>query len=197
MLTTSQLARTRGQLDEPAPKSTILKRTRGRQSTFDPERLAEVKALCWHGATDPEIADFLGIDPATLTRWKHQFPDLCAALTISKEHADERVKRTLYHKAVGYTIKQQEAIKIKVGEDLEQVEIVEVEKHVPADTVAIKFWLANRDRANWRDQKDVEVSGQIATTPTVDRDLALAVLNMLKEAIDAPMVIEGEVTDVE
>lgn len=197
MLTTSQLARTRGQLDEPAPKPTILKRTRGRQSTFDPDRLAEVKALCWHGATDPEIADFLGIDPATLYRWKHQFPDLCEALTISKEHADARVRRTLYHKAVGYTVIQKEAIKVKTGPDTEEVEVVEVEKHIPASDTAIKFWLVNRDRANWRDQTDVEHSGQVATTPLIDRDVALAVLNMLVEAAEQPVQIEGEVTDVE
>lgn len=129
---------------------------RGRPTDFDPEMIAQAEKLCALGATDDEMADFFGVHRSTLYRWKLDHPDFCDAIKTAKEAADERVERSLYQKATGYTVTEQQAVKIKTGKDSEAVETVEVERHVPADTTAAIFWLKNRRKDQWKDKHEHE-----------------------------------------
>lgn len=108
------------------------------------------------GATDIEIADIIGVDVRTLYRWKASNDEFCQALKKGKEAADDRVERSLYHKAVGYTF---EAVKIfqHQGKTIN----APYREHVPPDTTAAIFWLKNRKPGEWRDKQDVEHSGDL------------------------------------
>lgn len=128
----------------------------GRPSGFDPAYIEQVKTLCQLGATDDEMAEFFGINRVTLYRWKLQFPDFCNAIKVAKQAADDRVERSLYQKATGYTVIEQQAIKIKIDQYQERVEVVDVERYIPPDTTAQIFWLKNRRKETWRDKQDVE-----------------------------------------
>lgn len=129
---------------------------RGRPTDFKPEYVDQARKLCELGATDDELADFFEIHRATLYRWKLEQPEFCDAIKAGKEIADERVERSLYQKAVGYDFTEEQAIKIKVGQYEEEVEIVEVRRHAPAETPAAIFWLKNRRKDEWRDKQEIE-----------------------------------------
>jgi transposase len=139
-------------------------RSPGRPSEYQFAFAEQAKKLCLLGATDDELADFFKVHRATIYRWKHDYPEFCDAIKTGKEAADERVERSLYQKATGYNVTEQVAVKLKVEQHLEKVEVVEVEKHVVADTTAAIFWLKNRRSGHWRDKQDVEHSavGQLA-----------------------------------
>jgi hypothetical protein len=147
----------------------------GRPSGYRPQFAAQAKTLCESGATDLELADQLGISLSTLKNWKGAHPDFLAALKPAKDVADERVERSLFHKANGYTFDAEEVFQ-------HQGKIVRatVRKHVPPDTTACIFWLKNRRPDLWRDRSSLEHSGPnggpIQTEDVNDSDRAKALV---------------------
>ncbi len=131
--------------------------TIGRPTAFKPEFIEQARKLAELGAIDREVAEFFGVDGATLYRWKHSHPDFCDALKVGKESADNRVEQSLYRRALGYS---HEAVKIHVAGDGKVTEVPFTE-HYPPDTTAAIFWLKNRKKEQWRDIKAVEHSGAI------------------------------------
>lgn len=127
----------------------------GRPSSFDPELCDSVAELCRAGATDLEVAEHLGIDRATLYRWKTKHPEFRDALKTAKEEADQRVEASLFHRATGYS---HPAVKILSTRD----GVVEVPftEHYPPDTTAAIFWLKNRQPERWRDVNRTELTGK-------------------------------------
>lgn len=136
----------------------------GRPTDYEEAFAEQAAKLCTLGATDDEMADFFGIHRSTLYRWKLDHPEFCDSIKSAKSAADERVERSLYQKATGYNVTEEVAVKIKVGQHEEKVEVVEVNKHVPAETAAAIFWLKNRRKDDWRDKQDVEhgLTGELA-----------------------------------
>lgn len=127
----------------------------GRPSEFRPEFCQQAADLCVNGATDQELADFFDVSVRTLYRWKAQFQEFCQAIKVAKEIADERVERSLYHRAVGYSF---DAVKITQYEG--SPVIVPYREHVPPDTAAAVFWLKNRQPDKWRDKREQELTGK-------------------------------------
>ena len=116
----------------------------GRPSEFRDEFVEQADKLCRLGATDADLANFFNVSTVTIWRWAVKFSKFCNALKAGKEACDERVVRSLYHRAVGYT---HEAVKIfqVSGEPL----IVPYKEHVAPDTTAAIFWLKNRRSEDW------------------------------------------------
>lgn len=125
-----------------------------RPSKFKPEFVEQARKLAQLGATDREIADFFEVCEATLNRWKADFPELCASLKSGKTEADDRVERSLYHRALGY---KHDAVKIFNSNGV-ALEVPYVE-HFPPDTTAAIFWLKNRRPEQWRDKVQQELTG--------------------------------------
>lgn len=125
-----------------------------RPTSYKPEFSEQAEKLCKLGATDIELADFFGISDRTIYRWQAQFPEFCRSLKAGKETSDERVERSLYHKAVGYTFDSEKVFQF-------QGEIVRTKtrEHVPPDTTAAIFWLKNRRPVEWRDRQQHELTG--------------------------------------
>lgn len=128
----------------------------GRPSDYDPSTLPQVQKLAELGATDVEIAAFLGVNDATLYRWKLKHPAFRDALKLGKEAADDRVEKSLYRRALGYS---HDAVKIYADPKTGQEHIVPFVEHYPPDTTACIFWLKNRRRQEWRDKVDHEHTG--------------------------------------
>lgn len=139
--------------------STENKPVLGRPVKFSDEMVEKARKLSLIGATDLEIADLLGIDRATLYRWRNNYPTFCDALKTGKEQADERVKRRLYDRALGYTTTEQNIVKIRDESGQEQIKIVTIEKHYPPDPTSMIFWLKNRQPNEWRDKQSTEQLG--------------------------------------
>lgn len=127
----------------------------GRPTKYRPEFVEQARKLAALGAIDREVADFFGVDDATVYRWKHSHPEFCDALKVGKGAADARVEQSLYRRALGY---EHEAVKIAVNADGKVTEVPYVERY-PPDTTAAIFWLKNRKPEEWRDVKAQEISG--------------------------------------
>lgn len=126
----------------------------GAKSTYKPDYLATIRIYASTGATDAEIAEALGVSDRQLRKWKCMHPEIVPALRAGKKEANERVKRALYSRAVGYTFDAEEVYVI-AGKPVK----VQVRKHVPPSDAAATFWLKNQERDEWRDMARVELSG--------------------------------------
>lgn len=126
----------------------------GRPVEYKEEFVQQVEKLCQLGATDIEIGDFFGVDSRTIYRWKIKYPDFCRAIVSSKAPADDRVERSLYHRATGYTYEAE-----KVFQYQGVIVRAKTIEHVPPDTTACVFWLKNRRKEVWRDVQKHEVGG--------------------------------------
>ncbi len=147
----------------------------GRPTAYKPEMVKQAAKLCALGATDMEIADFFGVAVCTISRWKNVHPEFCSALKVAKEIADNRVERSLFNRAVGYTY---DAVKILQYEG--EPVVVPYEEHVPPDTTACIFWLKNRKPEEWRDRHQV------------DHSVVVSYADLVLEAANRRPAIEGE-----
>jgi len=119
----------------------------GRPTKYKPEYAKHALKLCYMGATDEDLADFFEVTIQTIWNWKASHEEFFEAINkVKKEFADNRVERSLYQRAVGYTY---DAVKIFNG----QSGVVEVpyREHVPPDPTSCIFWLENRRKETWRD----------------------------------------------
>lgn len=127
---------------------------RGRPTDYKPEFVEQAKKLCALGATDDQLADFFGVNQATINRWKVTHQDFCESMTVGKTYPDNLVERALYQRAIGYTFEEEKTVSPKGAE----VPITITSKvHVPPDVTAARLWLLNRRRNEWRDVQQVEV----------------------------------------
>ncbi len=122
---------------------------RGRPPEYREEYAIEARKLCQLGATDEDLADFFEVMRVTIKRWESRYPEFNAALKRGKEAADDRVERSLYARATGYTFNSE-----KIFNNEGEIIRAPVIEHVPPDVTACIFWLKNRRPAEWRDKTD-------------------------------------------
>lgn len=120
-----------------------------RPTEYKPAYAEGARKLALLGATDAEIADFYDVDVRTIYRWKNTHDEFCQALKAGKDQADDRVERSLYHKAVGY---EQKAVKIFMPAGADEPVYAEYIEKLAPDTTAAIFWLKNRRGQDWRDK---------------------------------------------
>ena len=120
---------------------------RGHPGQYDPLYAQQAEKLCRLGATDMDLADFFAVDVRTIYRWKLTQPKFSQAVKISKEEADNRVERSLYHKATGYSF-ESEKVFCHEGEIIR----AKTMEHVPPSDTSMIFWLKNRRPNEWRDR---------------------------------------------
>jgi hypothetical protein len=122
---------------------------RGRPPEYREEYAAEAVKLCELGATDEDLAYFFEVSWRTIKRWEGRYPEFNKALKRGKEAADDRVERSLYSRATGYTFDSE-----KVFNNDGLITRAKITEHVPPDVTACIFWLKNRRPAEWRDKTD-------------------------------------------
>lgn len=144
----------------------------GRPTLYRFEFCEIVANLCINGATDFEVSEFLEIDTATLYRWRIKHPEFRDALRAGKELCDERVERSLYHRAVGYTHRA-----VKIMQDKGCPVIVPYTEHLPPDTNAAMLWLANR--RGWRSGRSEHTVQNPDGSPLIPAAKAAALLGAL------------------
>jgi len=131
-------------------KSVTLAPERPYQSHYQDRYADQARKLCQLGATDRDLAEFFEVTTVTIWRWQARYPEFCAALHRAKDAADDRVERSLYARATGYTFDSEKLFMTKDGEVIRE-QIIE---HVPPDVTACIFWLKNRCASEWRDKTD-------------------------------------------
>lgn len=131
-------------------------------STYDPKICAIVRNYAKLGATDAQIAEFIGIAQSTLYVWKAQYEDFAAALAEGKVSADDLVERSLFQRATGY-----KHVAFKMFQHEGRVLTKRYVEHYPPDVTACIFWLKNRRRDTWRDVHKLEHSGSVTMAELV------------------------------
>jgi hypothetical protein len=125
---------------------------RGRPTKYRPEYAKQAQKLCRLGATNQDLADFFEVSIPTIWHWANEHRAFFNAIKVGKDEADERVKRSLYHKAVGYTFEGEKVMQDKEG----NVTRIPTREHVPPSDTAAIFWLKNRRPDEWRDKIEVQ-----------------------------------------
>jgi hypothetical protein len=130
----------------------------GRPSKKNTLDFEMIETFYGFGLIDEQICKALDITEKTLANWKKDEAFL-QAIKRGKAISDNRVERSLYDRAMGYSHLEDD---IKVVD--KEIVITPTVKHYPPDTTAIIFWLKNRKRAEWRDKHDFEhdITGNLA-----------------------------------
>jgi len=156
----------------------------GRPSKYDSVDLARVEKLAKAGWTDIQMAEFFEVDVATWNRWKGVHEEFRESLKVWKDEADQRVERSLYERACGYSLPED-----KIFNDNGTPLVVPTIKNHPPDTTACIFWLKNRKPEQWRDKVDHEMTGKDGgpikseSSVTIDAKTLKAALAELKDDI--------------
>lgn len=125
----------------------------GRPSKYDTLNKAQLEQLYLAGWDDAQVSKFFGVTEATFTNWKSTHKEFFSSLKEWKKIADEKVERSLYERACGYSHK---AVKMFVIAG--KVVTEEYIEHYPPSEVACIFWLKNRQPEQWRDKQEIEHS---------------------------------------
>lgn len=127
------------------------------------EGLLKLEGWARDGLTDEQISHNMGITRETLRVWKSKYSVISATLKKSKEIVDYEVENALLKRALGYDYTEttkERVLNTETGE-YELVTTKEVHKEIAPDTTAGIFWLKNRKPDEWRDKRDVSLSGNI------------------------------------
>lgn len=124
-------------------------------------KLELVEAWCRDGLIELDIAHNLGINVATLQRYKTEHSNLYDALKKGKEVVDITVVNALYKRTQGYRYDEVTQESMPIYEDgnitgYEMRETKRVTKEVLPDPTSMIFWLKNRCKDQWRDKREVE-----------------------------------------
>lgn len=120
----------------------------------------QAQILTEKGFTDKEVAKVFEVTEQTINNWKKAFPQFFESLKKGKEIADAKVVRSLYQRALGYSHPE-----VHISNYQGVITKTSIIKHYPPDPTSLIFWLKNRDRENWRDKQEHEVTGEITLKP--------------------------------
>ncbi len=160
------------QLPGPAKEIEVKKEQdfiNGRPSDYEKKVLPFLEQIPYWvsiGYTNLQLAEQLLIGERTFYEYLRDFPQFSQAVSKNKAHANKKVSDSLFNRAVGYDITDEETIveefyfkdKItgletpfidKNGNPLIKKKTRILRKHVVADVKAQHVWLLNRDKKNW------------------------------------------------
>jgi hypothetical protein len=114
---------------------------------YQPDYAEQAAELCRLGATDEELAEHFEVCVRTIYRWRNAHEDFARAVITGKEHADTRVERSLYSRAVGCSV---DRVKIfKHAGDPDPVYAHYKHQLAPDPNAALQ-WLRVRQPRKWR-----------------------------------------------
>jgi len=114
---------------------------------YKPEFAEQARKMCQLGATDEELAEHFEVCVRTIYRWRNTHEEFAEAVVAGKEHADARVERALYSRAVGCSVQRTRVFK-HVGDD--KPVYATYTHHLPPDANAALQWLRTRQPKKWR-----------------------------------------------
>ena len=103
--------------------------------------------------SNDQIAKNIGISPKTLYSWMNKYPEIKDAIEKGKEVVVAEIENALFKSAVGYWTEE-------ITTDELGAEVKRVKKFVPPNPTSAIFALKNLDKDNWRDQQNINHSGE-------------------------------------
>ena len=144
---------------------------RGRPCKYDEwlggDGLLKIQGWARDGLSEEQIAHNMGIARFTLSEWKKKFPVLSDTIKKGKEVVDREVENAMLKRALGY--EYDEVTQEPVTDKDTGVTEMRVTKQIVPDVTAQIFWLKNRKPNEFRDKRDVDLSGHVEL-PVVLRD---------------------------
>ena len=130
---------------------------------LDEDSLLKVRGWARDGLSNEQIAHNMGITFQTLYKWQDKYSELREALKKGKEVVDREVENALLKRALGYEYDEvtQEPVTDKDTGITEMRVTKRVTKLIRPDVTAQIFWLKNRKPDEFRDKRDVELSGHV------------------------------------
>lgn len=144
----------------------------GKPSTYRKRYAAAAALLVRNGATDAQIAEFFGVAPSTISKWKVRHPTFGRALVDGSEALTPFIERSVAHRAMGMELPQE-----KIYYDSATGEVVRVpyvERH-PPDLASARYWLERKGGPEWAPQP-VRVDHRVMVAQMTDEELARALL---------------------
>lgn len=130
---------------------------------LDKDNLLKVQGWARDGLSNEQIAHNIGITAKTLCEWQNRFGEFRNAIKKGKEVVDREVENALLKRAMGYEYDEitQEPVTDKDTGVTEMRVTKRVTKQIVPDVTAQIFWLKNRKPDEFRDKRDVELSGSV------------------------------------
>lgn len=130
---------------------------------LDEDSLLKVQGWARDGLSNEQIAHNIGITAKTLCEWQNRFSEFRNAIKKGKEVVDREVENALLKRALGYEYDEvtQEPVTDKDTGITEMRVTKRVTKQIVPDVTAQIFWLKNRKPDEFRDKRDVELSGHV------------------------------------
>jgi len=139
----------------------------GRPTLHRPEYNEQAHDHCLLGATNAELAALFEVSPRTIDSWIASIPEFGKAVRDGRAVADGRVARSLYERAVGFRLTVERTV-LHRGEERKLTNTVQY----PPDTQACIFWLRNRRRDVWGNQRPVNDSAEPGYDMVAELDAA-------------------------
>lgn len=141
----------------------------GRPTLYRESYCEQARKLCLlnKGTTDKTLADFFEVDVSTISNWKLVHPNFLEAIKIGKQMSDLEVVNSLYNNTQDRIIPKKKQVKLKRVEydergrkikEEEYMQEIEEEDFVRADIRAIQMWLPNRQRDQWSNSSNVDIT---------------------------------------
>ena len=132
------------------------------------ENLKSIEEWAFAGMSQKEMAEMLGMSYSTFRKLKGEISALSALLKKSADVLKERQKKelemveaSLLQRCLGYNASVKKFVKLKkpildaAGQMiLEKGKPLTEEQHVPADIGAVKFYLLNKARKEWKNDPE-------------------------------------------
>jgi hypothetical protein len=120
---------------------------------YKSEFVEQARTMCRLGATDEELAEHFEVCVRTIYRWRNTHEEFAEAVVVGKEHADARVERALYSRAVGCSVERTKVFK-HAGDD--KPVYATYKHHLPPDPNAALHWLRVRQPRKWQIHEEVK-----------------------------------------
>ena len=113
---------------------------------YKPDFADQAREMCRLGATDEELAEHFEVCVRTIYRWRNTHEEFAEAVVAGKDHADDRVERALYSRAVGCSVQRTKVFKHAGDPDPVYATYTH---HLPPDANAALQWLRARRPKKW------------------------------------------------
>lgn len=137
----------------------------GRPSKLKDVLIQKIPELIKLGCSDRKMAELFGVSQQTLLNWKANNSEFLVTYNLEKLKADNNVEASLYQRAIGQVVRETRTTESNRGDST-----VVIERELPGDVEAQKFWLVNRRSDQWQySQEQQQIQGNITINLSVPR----------------------------
>jgi cytidylate kinase len=123
-----------------------------------PDNLDLLSGLASGGCTDKQIAERMGISVRSFYNYRKKSPELDEAIQEGKEIVDRKVESALMKAALGGTTTETKITLVYEGGELVRTVKERITREVPPNVLACQTWLFNRQREQWKRNRDNEIA---------------------------------------